>query len=437
MRLIQKITRNKIVPAALALIFLAIGCSRGGNGSSQRVTLKIWKPFVDSGQMQPLLNAYQTAHPGVQFEYTEKNIDNYEADLLDALASGNGPDIFSINNSWLPKYQDKITPAPDSVFTFKDYRDTFVDSLTQNFTKDNKVYGTALSVDSMALYYNKDILGTAGIATPPKTWDELAVDVRKISKQDQTGYFTRSGVAMGTSSNVNRPADILYLLMLQDGVVPWSADGLNPTFGQNVPKNGQSINAGQDALAFYTSFATPSSANYTWNARSDYSIDAFANGRAAMLYSYGYARQLIVAKSPNLNFDVAPVPQENLDDPAVNYANYFGEVVNKQSKNAAVAWDFLKFITSKDVLDKYYVTNKQASSRKDLIEHQINDPEIGIFAHANLTAKAFYKPDEAKQDDIFAKMIDNVVLRGMRVPEALSQAQSQAATLTRVRDWND
>jgi ABC-type glycerol-3-phosphate transport system substrate-binding protein len=384
--------------------------------------------------MQPLLQAYQEKYPNVQFEFTTKNIDSYEEDLLNALASGQGPDIFAINNSWLPKYLDKISAAPDKVFTYKDYRDQFVDVLGQDFTKDNKIYGTALSVDSMALYYNKDILGTAGIATPPKTWDELAVAVRKITRQDQTGYFTRSGVAMGTNTNVNRAADIVYLLMLQDGAVPWSADGLSPTFAQGIRKNNNYINPGEDALTFYTSFSNPNSANYTWNERSDYSIDAFANGRAAMLYSYSYARQLILAKSPNLNFGVAPVPQENLDDPAVNYSNYFGEVVNKQSKNQEWAWDFLKFITSKDVLDKYYASNKQASSRRDLIERQIQDPEIGVFAHANLTAKSFYKPDQARHDAIFSTMIDNVVLKGMKPSEALGQAQNQAATLTRVRN---
>jgi len=434
MKLIQKLPGKRVALAALAVALLAIGCGSNSKGPGKPVTLKIWKPFADSGQIQPLLSAYQTAHPNVQFEYTEKGIDDYESNLINALASGNGPDIFSINNSWLPKYIDKIAPAPDNVFTYKDYSDAFVDVAAQDFTKDNKVYGTALSVDSIALYYNKDILGTVGIATPPKTWNDLSLDVRKITRQDQTGYFSRSGVAIGTSQNVDRSADILYLMMLQAGAIPWSADGLNPQFAQQVQKNGNYISPGQTALDFYTSFANPNSANYTWNTRSDYSIDAFANGRAAMLYSYSYARQLILAKAPNLNFGVAPVPQENLDDPAVNYSNFFGEVVNKQSKNADVAWDFLKFITSKDSLDKFYATNKQASSRRDLIEKQINDPEIGVFAHANLTAKSFYKPDEGKQDAIFTGMIDNVILKGMRIPDALNQAESQATTLTQVRD---
>jgi ABC-type glycerol-3-phosphate transport system substrate-binding protein len=107
----------------------------------------------------------------VRIEYTKKNIADYEEDLVNALADGTGPDIFSINNSWLPKYQSRLAPAPDSVFTFKDYRDTFVPIVVDNFTgSDRKVYGVALAVDSLALYYNKDLLGSSGIGVPPKTW---------------------------------------------------------------------------------------------------------------------------------------------------------------------------------------------------------------------------------------------------------------------------
>jgi multiple sugar transport system substrate-binding protein len=430
MKLIQKF---KIFPLFLVLPLLAISCGGGGNNPAKAGTLTVWKLFGDTSQLQPILQAYREANPKVQIEVVNKDIVSYESDLLNALAAGTGPDIFSINNSWLPKYLDKTTPAPDTVFTYKNYSDTFVDTVVKDFTKDNKVYGTALSVDSLALYYNKDVLGTAGIATPPKTWEELASTVRKIGRQDATGYFSRSGIAMGTNTNVNRAQDIVYLLMLQAGAIPWTDDGLRPTFGQSLRKDNVQINPGLKALEFYTSFSNPNNINYTWNERSDYSIDSFANGRSAMLYSYSYARSLILAKAPRLNFEVAPVPQENLNDPAVNYSNYFGEVVNKQSKNTALAWDFLKFATSRDSLDKYYATAKQASSRKDLIELQIQDPQIGVFAHANLTAKPFYKPDQVSHDKIFADMINNIVLKGMKPADALGQAQSQAATLTRAR----
>jgi ABC-type glycerol-3-phosphate transport system substrate-binding protein len=224
---------------------------------------------------------------------------------------------------------------------------------------------------------------------------------------------------MGGNSNVNRAVDIVYLLMLQSGVAPWSSDKLSPTFADK----------GSAGLSFYTSFANPTSANYNWNARSDYSIDAFANGRAAFLYSYSHTRDTILQKAPNLNFEVAPVPQRALGGTSINYANYFGEVVSKQSKNSAWAWHFLKFMTSQKELDKYYATTKQPSGRKDLIELQVNDPVIGVFANANLTAKSFYKPDQVKMDGIFSRMIDNIILKGMTVADALAQGQDQAAAL--------
>ena len=421
----------KILLSFAAIILLSAGCGIGGSAPApKQVTLTFWDPFETTQELQPLINDYRQKHPNVQIVFTKKDITTYPSDLLDALASGSGPDIFAINNAWLPQYIDKITPATSSILSFATYKKTFVDAAVNDFTKNQQVYGIPLYVDSLGLYYNKDILGSAGIATPPKTWDELAADVQIIKRADKTGYFTLSGLAAGTNANVNRAVDILYLMMLQKGAVPYSADGTQPMFNQTVQVNGNSDNPGLDGLNFYTSFANPSSPNYNWNARSDYSIDAFTNGRAAFLYSYSYTEATIRAKNPNLNFDVAPVPQPNLDQPAVNFANYWGEVVSKQSKNSAYAWDFLNFITSNAELDKYYAEDKEPSSRLDLIQLQIQDPDIGVFANANLTAKSFYRPDQAGMDDIFGKMIDNVILNGVPSQDALNQGAQQAAALS-------
>ncbi len=425
-----KIKSKKIIGISFLLAFLAAGCGGGGGaGGNSQVVLNFWMPFEDTENLQPLFQAYQQLHPNVQIVYTKKDITSYSSDLLNALAAGSGPDIFAVNNAWLPEYADKVTPAPDKTFSYKDFKDTFVDVVVKDFSIDQKIYGVSMSVDSLALYYNKDILGTVGIATPPKTWKELEDDVRKIQRSDSRGYFTRSGVSLGTSGNINRAVDILYLLMLQKGASSYSSDGTQPIFNQNVQINGNSTNPGVAGLNFYTSFANPSTPNYNWNLRSDYSVDAFANGRSAMMYSYSYMQNTIRQKNPNLNFDIAPVPQPNLTDPSVNFANYWGQVVSKQSKNAPWAWDFLKFITSKDSLDKYYAQVKQPSSRKDLISLQIQDPDIGVFANSNLTAKQFYRPNQVALDNIFGKAIDNVILKGLNPTDALSQAEQEAMTL--------
>jgi multiple sugar transport system substrate-binding protein len=431
--------KNKIIKkisllAFSAIVLLSAGC---GSGASKKedVVLTIWKPFVASDKIQPIISDFTSRYPNVRIEYVQKNIETYESDLINALASGTGPDIYAINNTWVPKYTDKITPAPEGTYSIKEYKETFVDALASNLVIDNKIYGTALWVDSLALFYNKDILGSVGIATPPKTWEDLASDSQSMTIQDDYGYFARSGVAMGGYTNVNRGTDILYLLMLQAGVTPWTSDGRSPTFASTSTsikdKKEASKSPGEQALQYYTSFANPLSGNYTWNQDSDYSIDAFANGRTGFLYGYSYTKDQIEAKAPNLNYGTSIVPQFNLADPAVNYSTYFAEVVSKQGKHSDWAWKFLKFATSKDSLSKYYKTDLQPSSRRDLIEQQTSDEKIGVFAYANLTGKTFYKVDEVKFDSIIGEMIENVILKGQDTQQALSRAQSLAGTLVK------
>jgi ABC-type glycerol-3-phosphate transport system substrate-binding protein len=53
-----------------------------------------------------------------------------------------------------------------------------------------------------------------------------------------------------------------------------------------------------------------------------------------------------------------------------------------------------------------------------------------VFANANLTAKTFYRPDQAKVDDIFGRAIDNVILNGLSPQDALTQAEQQAAAIS-------
>ena len=69
------------------------------------------------------------------------------------------------------------------------------------------------------------------------------------------------------------------------------------------------------------------------------------------------------------------------------------------------------------------------SPRKDIINEQIGDPEIGVFASANLTAKSFYKKDQVKADGIFQTMIDDIILRGRTIENAISTAAQKISGL--------
>jgi len=184
-------------------------------------------------------------------------------------------------------------------------------------------------------------------------------------------------------------------------------------------------------LEFYTQFANPAKLTYTWNNRSNNSIEAFAGGQVAMIFSYSYLRATLQAKSPFLNYAVAPMPQIDPKKSRVNYANYWAEGVAKGSQYQEAAWQFLKFITSKEILPKYYEAQKQVSPRLDILEQQISDPEIGVFAENALSAKSLYKPDSDVVESIFVQMIDNVVLRSVTPQEAIKDATQKLNVLLR------
>jgi len=419
-----------LVIVLLVWFFFIRGGSPNGGNTNQQLTLNIWGTFETTEGMRPFIEEFNKSNPNVQIEYSQHNVDSYENDLINALAINEGPDIFVIHNDWLPKYQNKLLPAPENLISLRDYKNSFVDVVYSDFVLDNKIWAAPISMDSLALYYNKDILGSASIAVPATTWQELKNQSERITNRGAGSFFNRSGVALGTNANINRAVDILYLLMLQDRVQPYSSDFSQPTFDQAITqKDGSSFFPASDALSFYTSFASPTADNYTWNSRSNYSIDAFANGELGYMYGYYYARDLIAQKAPNLNYDIAPVPQPDKIQTLVNFANYWGFAVSKQTKNPNTAWNFIKTMTSKDVLKKYYAIHKLPAPRKDIINEQIGDPEIGVFASANLTAKSFYKKDQVKADNIFQSMIDDIILRGRSIENAISTAAQKISGL--------
>lgn len=381
-----------------------------------------WKTFEDTQNIQPLIQDYQATHRNVTINFVKKDVATYDQDLLNAFASGKGPDIFSIHNDWLPQELDKVAPMPDALMSVRTYKDTFANVAADDFVTDNKIYAIPLNLDVLALFYNEDLLGNSGISTPPTTWKDLETDVEKITKQNTPGDFTRSGVAMGTAANVNRAVDILSLLMLQNGTQMYSSDFSSATFDQTTNQN---ENPGSTALQFYTQFADPSKRSYTWNARSDNSVDAFTQNKVAMMLSYFYMRPQILAKAPNLNWEVGAVPQISPDVVKVNFANYWGEAVSNKSKNTDAAWDFLNFISSKDELSKYYKQHQLIGSRKDILQEQISDPVLGVFAENALTAKSVYKKDPNKFEAVFSNMIDDVAVRGLTPQEAISNAAQQ------------
>lgn len=413
------------------LVFMVIG-NLGGKTPKQ-ATLQFWGVFDDASFYDQAISNFEKANPGVRIVYRNFNDPvEYENQLINSFASGTGPDIWLMHNTWLPKHGDKITPLPQTIkgekqplFTTKQFQDQFVDVAYKDLTYGGQIYALPIYVDTLALYYNKDIFNTNGIASPPTTWDEFNNDVAKMTIMDDRGNIVKSGAAIGTAKNINRSTDLLMMLMLQGGAKMTDGDNRSATFTSQV--NGE--NVGQNALQYYVDFANQSKRLYTWNSQQHFSIDAFGEGNVAMMFNYSHHIQTLRAKSARFNFAIAPVPQVSGSPVSVAFADYWAPTVSRQSKNPITAWKFIVSLSSVQEAVTYVNSSNRPSARRDLLSKQKDDTDLSPFATQGLFARSWYQVDNSAIETIFANMIEDVNYGRSSARDALEAAESKVNVL--------
>jgi ABC-type glycerol-3-phosphate transport system substrate-binding protein len=449
-----------LIPAII--VMLGQGCTKATPANvkeaTKPVTLTWWSVFDDPGALQPTITAYRAMHPNISIDLRILRINEYEKALVNALAEDRGPDIFSLHNTWIPKYQAKLAPIPDAItvpftsvqgtikkeivtelrttpgLTVKDLKNRYIDAVAADAvlpvpvappaqgTKD-QIYALPLSTDSLALFYNKDLLNAAGIPEPPAYWDDFQKMIPKLTKQDKQGNIIQSGAALGTAKNVERYSDILSALMMQNGAQ--MSDAYGPTF-QLTPREleGRPNPPADDAVVFYTDFANPAKEVYTWNDKLPNSLAAFAAGQTAFFFGYNYHLSSIRAQAPKLNLGIAKLPQIR-DNPEVNFANYWVDGVSKKSTNQNWAWDFLEYAAAAPQATKYLDAAKRPTALRSLIEKQSADIDLSVFASQMLTAKSWYHgKDDTGNEQAFSDLI-YAVLEGNDLRQAVINAANR------------
>jgi ABC-type glycerol-3-phosphate transport system substrate-binding protein len=242
------------------------------------------------------------------------------------------------------------------------------------------------------------------LSRPPKTWDDIVSLVKLVTIK--SGHnVSLSGLAMGTSETTNNAAAILQALMLQNGAKMINETKTAAAFHlPSTTQTGEPYYPGTEALDFYTSFARPNRATYTWNNKMGSSLEAFMNKKATMMINFQYAQNEIKQRAPTLNFEVAALPQITGATSAVNVASYMIEAVTKTSPRPEEAWKLVKFMTDRQNVSRY-----QSAARRPSAYRRANEGDTAAFPLGVRTAQSVYKPEEGKFDQYFKEMIRAVV----------------------------
>ncbi|PIZ57941.1 hypothetical protein COY23_00905 [bacterium (Candidatus Torokbacteria) CG_4_10_14_0_2_um_filter_35_8] len=405
------------------------------------INLTVWRLWDDKENFEGLIKKFQQQYPNVKVTYIKKEWNGYEEEFVEAMAEGRAPDIISIHNTWIPKHKAKLQYCPPDIFSGEEFESYFVDATHDDLLRVEKVkdpktgklinskvaYAMPLSVDSLALFYNKDLFKTAHLITLPETWQEVSDLVPKFTKIGDYGKIEHSAVALGTSENISSASDILQLMMMQKGSVMVDTQNYQVNFNLVLPGEGWQKDPGTSALRFYTSFANPSSANYNYNSALSHSTDLFAQERVAMIFGYSYLIDTLREKAPNLNYGIAYMPQEEEHLKEVNFADYWPLAVTRSSRNPKTAWLFLKFLAENS--EDYYQAANLPPARKDLVNMYDGNERLEVFSKQALTAKSWYQIDNLKIKSLFNKMINDVILEGNDIEKTLAETQEQVQFL--------
>lgn len=445
--------------AAIILIpfaIFAVGVLRRPPQNLPAAKLSIWTVFDEEDSFLPVINAFKNLHRNAEITVTTKRAETYEQELLEAWARGAGPDIFSVPTTALGRYEGFITPMPqttrvpyyedkkflwktdtsityrnDPMLTARNIEERFVDVVADDVIRKGSIYGLPLAMDTMVLFYNRDLLNSAQIVSPAKTWQELVSHVPKLTLVDQTGAIIQSGVALGTAENLERPTDILALLMMQNGTLMTDATGRTVTFERQLSED---VNPGVRALSFYADFAEIGKEVYAWNAEQPNALDAFIGGSVAYFFGYGYHADAIVERAPNLNWGMSDMLHINPDGTdnfeqkqriQINIPNYWVWSVAKQSPQKDLAWNFVQYAADANRVQAYLEATGGIAALRSVLEKQVAGEDRPVIARQALSARHWYRGENAEAMEQSLRNLITAVNNGTAPGTALGTASKQ------------
>lgn len=427
------------VTILFALVITSCGGSSAPSANSN-VTITYlthWSgPQVD--QLKQAIAAYNKVEPNVTINVRTVPFGNLLTTITTQGGSASGPTIMGIYNLWMPQLvqNDLLAPAPDT--NIQDIQQVYSSSINSAVQVNGKTYGYPNEVDLYALNYNKALFQEAGIAGPPRTWNELVSDAKKLTKRDSSGNFIQQGFGIINSWNSGVVHPWLSLVN-SDGGQLLSSDH-KPLL--NTTPSEETTNLYYQLI--FTDKTTDPAMNQANASTTGPFLDNFANGKTAMIIMANWWESDLQASMGNkfTNVATAPIPVGPSGNQSRSVSYSWSTVVNSHASQAEqdAAWKFLKWLNgpqsgqngSSAMGDILMGMGILPSRTTDLQAHQsqLNSPFISTYVAELPNSMPF--PTVLGGDELttsLQKSIESVMFGQNSPQQAMQQAQANLSQI--------
>lgn len=399
---------------------------KGSGSSSSTASITVWGTFPAVTLNKYVSDINSTLATQFSVKYVQKNPSTFSQDFVKALALGQGPDAILIPADTLLPQENKLTLIPYTAIPQRTFVDSFIPEASMYMTQ-NGLLAIPFTIDPMVMYWNRDVYNSAGVATYPRYWDEFTTGpahgtslVNKLTAKDNNGNIRRGALAMGNFSNITNAREILGTLMLQLGN-PITTNS-NGTIASTLDYTGS--NSPAPAIQFYTQFIDPTNDSYTWNAGMPNDKTAFLSGNLATYFGFASEIAELKAKNPNLNFDVAAIPQVRTGGMKSAYGKMYGFSLVRASTKANDVFQIISILTSPQNLSQLATTMYLPPVNTSLIAQGSTDQYLTVFNNEALIAHSWIDVDTAQSSQILGTMVGNVTSGKSTLDQALRDAAS-------------
>jgi ABC-type glycerol-3-phosphate transport system substrate-binding protein len=417
-----------IVFSVFIVLAVIVFASSKSNSSGPAAHITIWG-FLSANDFNTFFQGTSIAtSKTLTVTYVAETPATFQNDFVNALANGTPPDVVMISEDELYTNENKLFVIPYASYNERTFKNTFIQE-GEDFLSPTGVYGVPFVVDPLVMYWNRDVFNTASVSQPPQYWDQFLTLPQQLSKVDASGNITQSAVALGEWTNVMNAKAILANLMLQAGTPIVDTTGATPQSALLYSATNQSVSPAESSVDFYTQFANPAGPTYSWNRAMDDSQTVFLAGNLGVYFGFASELAGLRAKNPNLNFDVAAMPQPRQATTKTIFAKIYALSIVKQSKNVSAAFQVIAALTTADSIGKLDVVTDLPPVRRDLLASLPTDPYQDIFYQSALVAKGWLDPNTQATDQTFENMIESITGGQANTGDALSTANDKLNAL--------
>lgn len=412
----------------VALVVVAVGSPARAQDEITINVVGMDQAGMTPEELDAIAARFEEQNPGVNVETTYVLYDGLH-DLLVTSISSNPPafDVVLVDDIWYAEFVDAgwVLDVTDRITD--DMRAGIFESSWDITSVQGKVYGMPWLLDQKYFFYNTRILEEAGIAEPPRSWEELVEQAQMIKDQGLVEF----PMIWSWGQYEAAICDFVTLLYGNGGV--FFDENNQPVF--NNEQGVQTVQWMKDMID--QGLVNPSSiAAVEEDVR-----NVFSQGQAAFATNWNYMYSL--TQNPDesqvvgeVGMALMPAFQQGLDG-GVESATINGSMgysVTAGSEHPDEAWQFIEFLTSEPIQIEYSAHQlpiwKDAFENQELIDlNPVTTPMFALqFPWARVRPKVPYYNEASR----IVQVALQEALTGAKTPQqalddAVAQIQEVAA----------